>query len=143
MRGWRIAAAAAVLVGTLALGAPPASANTQVCSGVFLTGPRPQVGMLALGAPSTTFTFDFTSGACLPSPPLSADFEMDLHGWCEVAVGSGTVNGHTFNVVATEGRMVLTGQVEGVIELEPLQIPPPPCLYHSWASLGRHAVVTL
>lgn len=143
MRGWRIAAAAAVLVGTLALGAPPASSHTQVCEGVFLAGPRPTVGMLALGDPAVTFTFDFTSGACLTTPPLSADFTINLTGWCETAVGSGTVNGHPTNAVASEGRIVLSGGVVGVIELEPLQLPPPPCLYHSWASLGRHAIVTL
>jgi hypothetical protein len=140
---WRIVAAAAVLAGTLALGASPASANTQACTGVFLLGSKPTVGMLALGAPAVTFTFNFTSGACEPSPPLSANFTITLHGWCETAVGSGTVNGHATNVVATNGELVLTGGVVGVITITPLGVPGDACMYHGFALFGRHAIVTI
>lgn len=142
MRGWRIAAAAAVLVGTLALGTPAASAHTQVCTGAILIGPKPLVGMLALGQPATTFTIDFTSGGCLTTPPLSADVTITLHGWCEAAIGSGTVNGHPTNVVATEGELVLTGAATGSITLVRLGgVNTDPCLYHGFALGGHHAIV--
>ncbi len=114
----RLAAAAAVVVGGLALpGAPPAAGDTQTCAylrGVMYTGSplyAPGVG----GAVSTAFSISFSSGQCtVGGPPTS--LSGVLSGFCDGATGLGrSAGGHDFNLMWGPGSIVFDGYTDGII----------------------------
>ena len=126
--GATLAASALVLVAP----APPASADTNVCAGqgtattspifypvrVVTTGTTASVTVLAPNTASFAFAFGGL-GVCAPGPK-SLTATGTVSGWCGHSSGTGvTGQGHRFAWVSAASKLILTGEVTGIVNAAP------------------------
>lgn len=126
MRRLQLLVAIALVTTGMAVAVAPAQAHPQTCSGqgtmttppMFYAGTGPD----ANGGWSLTLTV----GTCIPLSGMTA--AGTISGNCNLASGTGSVNGHSFSFTWVNGHMVWAGQAVGEWQAVPDILSAQSCL---------------
>lgn len=116
--------AGAAVLATVGMFAPasPASASAQgVCAGQGTANLSTGLGLPGVH-PANTATFNITFGVCVnvPNNKTTLTATGTVTGWCGLSYGQGvTQDGHRFTFTSQGTVLVVTGEVTGVVIVEP------------------------